>query len=275
MFEQVRRRSRLSVAIGMAEVVYHSVVRDVRKQHGNAVIAILINMMQIVIFVAVFYVMFELLGLRSAAGAIRGDFLIYLLTGIFLYMTNIKTLGAVMGAASSTSAMMQHAPMNTIVAIAAAAFGALYIQVLTLVVILFGYHVIVSPITIDNPGGAFMMFLLTWFFGIAVGLLLLALKPWFPTATNVIATIYKRANMIASGKMFVANSLPSFMLAMFDWNPLFHLIDQSRGFAFINYFPRHTNWEYALIVSCCFIVLGLMGEFFTRRHESLSWSARR
>jgi len=275
MFEQVRRRSRLSAAVGMAEVVYHSVVRDVRKQHGNAVIAILINMMQIIIFVAVFYVMFELLGLRSAAGAIRGDFLVYLLTGIFLYMTNIKTLGAVMGAASSTSAMMQHAPMNTIVAISAAAFGALYIQLLTLVVILFGYHVIVSPITIDNPGGAFMMFLLTWFFGIAVGLLLLALKPWFPTATNIISTIYKRANMIASGKMFVANSLPGFMLAMFDWNPLFHLIDQSRGFAFINYFPRNTNWEYALIVSCCFIVLGLMGEFFTRRHESLSWSARR
>ena len=275
MFEQVRRRSRLSAAIGMAEVVYHSVVRDVRKQHGNAVLAIGVNMLQIVIFVGVFYVMFELLGLRTAAGAIRGDFLIYLLTGIFLYMTNIKTLGAVMGAAGATSAMMQHAPMNTIVAIAAAACGALYIQVLTLLVVLFGYHVIVSPVTIDDPGAAFMMFLLAWFVGIAIGLLLLAFKPWFPTATTIISTIYKRANMIASGKMFVANSLPSFMVAMFDWNPLFHIIDQSRGFAFINYYPRNTNWEYPLIVACCFIVLGLMGEFFTRRHESRSWGARR
>ncbi len=275
MFEQVRRRSRLSAAIGMAEVVYHSVVRDVRKQHGNAVIAMGLNMMQIVVFVGVFYVMFELLGLRTAAGAIRGDFLIYLLTGIFLYLTNIKTLGAVMGAASSTSAMMQHAPMNTIVAIASAAFGALYVQLLSLFVILFGYHVIVTPIVVDNPGGAFMMLLLSWFCGIAIGLLLLAFKPWFPTATTIISTIYKRANMIASGKMFVANSLPGFMIAMFDWNPLFHIIDQARGFSFINYYPRNTNWEYALIVACCFIVLGLMGEFFTRRHESLSWSARR
>lgn len=219
--------------------------------------------------------MFELLGLRTAAGAIRGDFLVYLLTGIFLYLTNIKTLTAVMGAASSTSAMMQHAPMNTIVAIASAAFGALYIQLLSLFVILFGYHVIVTPVVVDNPGGAFMMLLLSWFFGIAVGLLLLAFRPWFPTATTIIATIYKRANMIASGKMFVANSLPGFMVAMFDWNPLFHIIDQARGFAFINYYPRNTNWEYALLVACSFIVLGLMGEFFTRRHESLSWSARR
>lgn len=41
--------------------------------------------------------------------------------------------------------------------------------------------------------------------------------------------------MIASGKMFVANTLPNFMLAMFDWNPLLYTIDQARGFAFINY----------------------------------------
>lgn len=63
MFEQVRRHSRLTVAIRMLEVIYHSVVRDVRKQHGNAFLAIGVNMLQIVIFVAVFYVMFTLLGL--------------------------------------------------------------------------------------------------------------------------------------------------------------------------------------------------------------------
>lgn len=274
MFEQVRRHSRLTVAIRMLEVIYHSVVRDVRKQHGNAFLAIGVNMLQIVIFVAVFYVMFTLLGLRGP-GAIRGDFIVYLLSGIFLYMTNIRTLGAVMGAEGPSSPMMQHAPMNTIVAIGAAAFGALYIQVLTLAVVLFGYHVIISPITIEDPIGAFMMFLLAWFVGIALGLVLLALKPWFPTATMIISTIYKRANMIASGKMFVANTLPGFMIAMFDWNPLFHIIDQCRGYAFINYNPRYTNWEYPLIVGCCFVVLGLMGEFYTRRHASASWNARR
>ncbi len=35
--------------------------------------------------------------------------------------------------------------------------------------------------------------------------------------------------MIASGKMFVANMLPTSMLLMLDWNPLFHCIDQARG----------------------------------------------
>jgi ABC-type polysaccharide/polyol phosphate export permease len=43
--------------------------------------------------------------------------------------------------------------------------------------------------------------------------------------------VYQRANMIASGKMFIVNTRPPFMLTMFDWNPLFHCIDKARGFA--------------------------------------------
>jgi ABC-type polysaccharide/polyol phosphate export permease len=108
-----------------------------------------------------------------------------------------------------------------------------------------------------------------------VGLVLLVMKPWAPGIVGIISTIYQRANMIASGKMFLANTLPSFMLAMFDWNPLFHCIDQARGFVFINYNPHYSNWEYAAWVALVLIMLGLMGEFYTRRRASISWNAKR
>jgi ABC-type polysaccharide/polyol phosphate export permease len=52
--------------------------------------------------------------------------------------------------------------------------------------------------------------------------------------------------MVASGKMFVANSLPGSVLVMFTWNPLFHVIDQARGFAFIDYQPRNSDLFYPL-----------------------------
>ena len=81
--------------------------------------------------------------------------------------------------------------------------------------------------------------------------------------------------MIASGKMFLANTLPTFLLHTFNWNPLFHTIDQSRGFVFINYNPHFSNWQYAFWVGVALSMLGLMGEFYTRRHASLSWGARR
>ena len=274
MFQATRKpKTGLGVALAMSEVIYHCTVRNVRKAHNNALMAIGVNLLQAAIFVMAFYFLFLILGLRGAA--LRGDFLLYIMSGVFLYMTHSKALGAVVGAEGPASPMMQHAPMNTVVSICSAAISSLYVQVFTLFLVLFLYHAAWQPIQIVDPFGAFAMLLVAWFTGISIGLVLLALKPWQPTFVSVFSTIYQRANMIASGKMFVANALPSTMLMMFDWNPLFHAIDQARGFVFINYNPRYTSWEYAVWVGVVLLVVGMMGEFYTRRNASISWNARR
>ncbi|MEM6577413.1 MAG: ABC transporter permease [Pseudomonadota bacterium] len=273
MFQNTRQRSILGSALTIAELIYHTTVRDVRKTHGNAFMALAVNIMTAVIFVIAFYVMFTVLGLKGVK--LRGDFLLYMMSGIFLFLTHIKALSAVSGAESSASPMMQHAPMNTMVSILSAALGALYLQVLSAVIILFFYHTLVQRIEIDDPVGAFGMMLIAWFTGVAVGLLFLAIKPWFPTFTQMAQTVYMRVNMIASGKLFVANMLPTYMVAYFDWNPLFHAIDQCRGFIFANYFPRTTDYGYAIKVGVILMIIGLLGEFYTRQHASASWSARR
>ncbi|WP_204112669.1 ABC transporter permease [Shimia biformata] len=273
MFQYATRRTPVTAGFAISEIVFHSIVRDVRKSHGNAVLSLISNMMQAIVFVMAFFVMFSVLGLRGSA--LRGDFLLYIMSGIFLFLTHTKTLGAVVGAEGPSSPMMKHAPMNTVIAILSAALGTLYIQLLSLFTILFVYHVAFTPVVIDDPIGALAMLLAAWFSGMAIGVVFLAIKPWFPTFTGIASTVYQRANMIASGKMFVANTLPSFMVSMFDWNPLFHTIDQARGFTFINYYPRNTDPWYPVIVGVILIMIGFMGEFYTRRNASLSWSARR
>jgi ABC-type polysaccharide/polyol phosphate export permease len=120
-----------------------------------------------------------------------------------------------------------------------------------------------------------MMFILAWATGAAVGLVLMAIKPWRPELVDIMKLVYIRANMIASGKMFVANMMPSSVIAFFDWNPLFHVIDQARGFVFRNYFPHHSSWEYPLYATILLVMIGLMGEFYTRKHASASWDAGR
>ena len=133
----------------------------------------------------------------------------------------------------------------------------------------------VTPFEIDQPIGAFGMLLIGWISGAAIGLLLLSIRPWFPEFVEIFTTVYQRVNMVASGKLFVANTMPSFMLVMFDWNPLFHAIDQARGFIFLNYYPRNTSIEYPIIIAVILIAVGLMGEFYTRQHASTSWDAGR
>jgi ABC-type polysaccharide/polyol phosphate export permease len=272
----MRRRasgSHFRAAITLIELIYHNTARSVRKTHGNAILAILSAITQSLVLVGVFYAMFSILGLRGAT--IRGDFLLYIMSGVFLFFTHVKAATAVFQSEGPASPIMQHVPMTTAISIASSALAALYIQFLTVLLILGVYEAGWGAVHIHDPGGALMMLVLAWFSGVSVGLVFLALKPWAPGFATLANMLFSRVNMIASGKMFVANTLPGVMLSMFIWNPLFHIIDQARGFIFINYSPHSTSVLYPVWVSLGLLMIGLMGEFYTRRHASASWGARR
>ena len=273
MFQTPVHKSKTRSFFAMAGVTYHTCVHTMRGGHRNAVVGILLDMLKGLTLVIVFYVMFQLIGLRSSP--VRGDFMLYIMSGVFLFMTHIAAVGAIAGAGSPTSAMMMHPPMNTLIAICAAAMTTLYKQFLTILVVLTIYHIVFAPITIDQPIQAFGMFVLAWFTGCAVGLVFLGITPWFPNASGVIRQLYIRANMIASGKMFLANTLPASMVALFDWNQLFHIIDQNRGYIFLHYNPFQSSLMYPIYVGIALLMIGLMAEFFTRQHVSLSWTAGR
>jgi len=273
MFESTRTQSTFGLIFNFLEVTYHSSARKVRKGHGNALLSILISIVQSLLFIAAFYFMFSILGGRTAA--LRGNFMIYLMSGIFLYLTHIQTVRGVMGAEGPTSAMMQHAPMNTLVSICSAALSVLYIQMISVLCILLLIHTIVEPVDIHNWPGALRMFLLAWGSGAVIGIVLMAGKPWAPDLVTILSLVYVRANMIFSGKMFLANMMPSMMLPVFTWNPLFHIIDQMRGHLFVNYFPNATNAYYPFYFTLAVLLFGMMFEAYTRKHASASWEAKR
>lgn len=254
----------------MLELVFHGAVHSVRKSHTSAVMGLVLNLSQSVIMLAGFYLMFAFTGTRHIA--IRGDYILYLMSGIFMYMTHFKAMQTVIKADGATSSMMKHGPMNTLVAVGAAALGALYLQVLSAIILLFLYHAILNPITIDQPVQTVAMMILAWATGVAIGMIFRAVTPWQPRFFSTVATVYGRLNMIASGKMFVANAMPTVVLSYFTWNPLFHIIDQGRGYIFLNYDPRYSNVEYPLYFLLACLTIGLMGEFYTMKRVSLSWT---
>ncbi|WP_347818270.1 ABC transporter permease [uncultured Planktomarina sp.] len=275
MFAKPRHtRSGISGTLAFLEQVYFGTVRSMRKSSGrNAVLGLIGSMAQTVVFVMAFYFMFQLMGVRTSP--IKGDYMLYIISGIAMFMIHNTAVQTVSKAEGPTSGMMQHAPMNTMIAVCSAALQSLYQQTITVGTILLIYHLAFNPVYIFNPIGLAGVFLLSWFTGVAIGMVFLALTPWPPPLVNILLMVYRRVNMLASGKMFVANTLPSFMLAMFDWNLLFHCVDQARGMMFINYSPMHSNLSYPLKVALVAVVLGLMGEFFTRKRASMSWGSTR
>ena len=269
---QATRPSHVQTGFEFLELIYHATIRNLRKGHGNAIYGLVMNVVQAAMILVIFVVMFSILGMKRTA--IRGDFILYVMSGVFMFLTHTKALGAVSGADGPTSPMMMHAPMNPIISITAAALAALYQQIFAMSVILLIYHALWNPITIYEPVGMMGMLLLSWFSGASIGMIFYAAKPWQPEVVGILSMIYARANMIASGKMFPANGASAKLRGMFDWNPLYHTIDQARGFTFLNYNPRYTSIDYPIKVALVCIMIGLMAEFYTRKHASLSWQKR-
>lgn len=271
IFKAEVKPTRATPAATLLELIFHTAVHNIRKSHTSPVIGLVLSILQTVMLAAGFYIMFYFAGMRGAA--IRGDYILYIFSGIFMFMVHTKAMGAVMKAEGPTSAMMKHAPMNTIVAIMGAALGSLYQQMLSLFVVLYFYHAIFNPITIEQPIPVMGMLMVSWAAGVAIGMMFRAATPWHPRAMGIISGVYMRLNMVTSGKMFVANTMPTMLLKMFDWNPLFHTIDQGRGFLFINYNPHYSSATYPIYIILVCTVLGLMGEFYTKQHASASWAA--
>jgi ABC-type polysaccharide/polyol phosphate export permease len=264
MFRVQTKRTHLTAALDLSELIYHSTVRAVLRGSSNAVFALIMNIVLSSVFIVALYITMKLMGWQS--GALRGDFVLFLMAGVMSYMTYNKTMKAVFGAEGPTSPMMLHSPMTPAISISAAALSALYQQILTVCVVLFVYHVAFKPVEIYQPVLAFTMLLASWFFGVGTGMVLLSIKPWAPKLAPLLLMIVSRINIFASGKMMLGNTLSFTLLKFFDWNPLFHLIDQMRGALFINYMPRNSSISYALWVSTALVAIGLMGEFFSRRN---------
>lgn len=267
------RVTRLRTAFGLMELIFHATVRNLRKSHGNAAYGLLMSVVQSALVLTIFVVMFQILGLRRVA--IPGDFILFVMSGVFMFLTHTKAVGAVSGADSPTSTMMMHAPMNPVVAVVAAALASLYQQTFSAIVIMFAYHALFEPIHIHDPVGMLGFYLLSWFSGAAIGLIFYAAKPWQPDLVGMLSMIYQRANMIASGKMFPASYATAQLRSYFDWNPLYHTIDQGRAQTFLNYTARYTSIEYPIYIAFTCILIGLMAQFFTRKNVSLSWGKSR
>lgn len=271
MFIQPKNRTILQAAGATLGLIYHQTVYNLRNDHRNAVVGLVMTVLQSAIFLMAFLLIYLIMGVRNSP--IRGDFTLFLLSGIFMFMVHIQASGAVAGSHSLSGGLIKHEPLSPAILIAAAALAVLYRQTISCLAILWAYHVLIAPVRFEAWPGSLAMYLLAWFSGACIGLIFLGIRPWSPKGARLVTTAYQRINMFASGKMFVANVLPNLLLPWFVWNPLFHIIDQQRGFLFINYSPLKTDPLYALWFSLAALMVGLLINFTTRKYESLSWSA--
>jgi len=262
-----QKKSLFVGTLNFFELIFHSVVRDVRMQSGNATFGVFKEVANMAMFIGMFYMIYSFMG-RSIA--IRGDFMMFLLTGVALMVVHMKAIGSVRSASKATSAIMQHVPMTVILSITSKAFAGLYLQCVAVMIIVIVLWIIGMDLTVHNPNGLVLPVFFAWASGIAVGLVLMVIAPLAPAIMGTFTQLYMRAQMITSGKFIPAGYLPTSLVVYFDWNPLFHCIDQARLETFVNYNKEVSSMSYPIWFTAAFLVLGLMGEFWSRKNLSRS-----
>ncbi len=254
-------------ALEFMDLIFHSIVREVRTQSGNATFGILKEVSGIVIFVGLFYMISVFMG---SGAAIRGSLMMFLLSGIILFLVHIRAVASVRSASKATSAIMMHSPMTVILSILAKAFAGLYLQFVAILIVTTVLWIFGTDLSVNNPGGLVLPFIFSWASGIAVGMLLLVVAPFIPFVITTISPLYQRAQMFTSGKFIPAAYMPGVMVGWFSWNPLFHTIDQARVAIFVNYNSDVSNMSYPIYFTAGMLTLSLMGEFWARKNLSKS-----
>jgi ABC-type polysaccharide/polyol phosphate export permease len=228
-------------------------IRQVRSQTARSSLGFVTGFLEIFAYALIFYVAIELIGRRTMT--LRGDVVTFLLTGIILFLLHKATVSAVQTAVTSNSQLLFHRPANTAMLIWSAALSQLYQTSVTVAVCLFANYVVFGVYEVQRPLGFVSMLLLAWLLGVGVGMVFAYLR-YHISWIGLFSRAYSRLLFWTSGLFFAANQVPSSYLPYLDWNPVFHILDQSRGATFIHYTPHNTSLTYPILVTAIVFLLG-------------------
>ena len=251
--------------VAFSTLVYSLVVRDLRTEHKNAALGILISVAQPLVAGLIFYAFMALLG--GGMGKVRGDDLTFVLLGFVVFFMHVRTVAQVTNALRED--MLNHQRLSPFLLVTVKGISAGYKIILALLILIALNYLLRGVYEMHNLLRFILVIFWCWLGGIAVGILFMAAVRYLSWG-GILQTVYIRVMFFTSGKFFVANMIGSDWRIFMDWNPLFHLLDQSRDASFLNYTARTTNMEYPIIVYLAILVIAMLVEHFVRTNYSQS-----
>ena len=119
------------------DLLYHSTVRSVRQSNVNPIMGLFRDILQAMLYVLFFILFMRVLGMREMA--IRGNEILFIMSGVFLFLVHTKAIAAVMQTKGPLNKMNLHTHVTSILNILANALAGVYIQVISFFIILYFY----------------------------------------------------------------------------------------------------------------------------------------
>lgn len=247
-------------------LIWALTVRALREASGGAMLGVMRGILMAAAFCFAFYIFMTFFGLGGLT--VRGDMMVFILIGVGFFFMMKFTMIAAMQAMQKSWNLSQHPHLSPVIFVYAESLAVLYNWTIAIMVIYLANGLVKGSFDLQDPIMFFPTFLLCWLIGVGVGMVLGFLLFYFSWFMMVKRILFKLM-FFTSGKFTNANLIPGDMLPIFLWNPLFHLIDQMRDAAFVNYTAHHTNMLYPLIVSFLFLVTGHILHDYMLRNRNI------
>lgn len=249
-------------------LIWALTVRGLREATGGAAMGFLKGVLMALAFCLIFYFVVTFFGLGRLT--VRGDLMVFILIGAGFFFAMKFTMAAAMQAMRSSWKMAAHPHLSPVLFVYADCLGVLYNWTLAIVLIFIGNGLVTGEMALEKPLMFFPIWIITWLTGMGLGMVLGFLLTYFSWAILFKRILFKLM-FFTSGKFTNANLIPGEMLPVFLWNPLFHLIDQMRDAAFVNYTAQKTNMVYPTIFCIVLLLAGhMLHDYMLRRRNVMS-----
>jgi capsular polysaccharide transport system permease protein len=203
-------------------------------------------------------------GLMLRTPPLGTSFILFYATGVLPFRHYAATASKVAGAINANRGLLAYPVVNPLDAVFAQAALAFMTDILVAVIVFAGIAAFTEADISLDLAPATAAFVLAALMGLGVGTLNCVLFGFFPTWKNV-WSVLSRPLFLASGILYLFQSVPTPLQGVLWWNPLIHVTGLMRAGFYGSYDPAYVSVPYVLGVAG---TLFLVGGWLLRRHAS-------
>jgi capsular polysaccharide transport system permease protein len=251
--DENRTMARTSLQI-MRDTIHALLMRELKTRFGAKKLGYFWAIAEPAAQASIIALLFSLIGRSSLSGVPVALFLISGILPFKFFSKLLPQLGQAVQANKSLFAYRQVTAIDPIITrliIETATFVVVY-SIILLVMAWIGFDV--WP---DNLLALLSVSGLLVFLGAGTGLILCSAVSYWEDSSKVVAMVMMPMFMI-SGVFFCATMIPAQYWYLFDWNPIFHVIELSRDAMFASYTTPVGSWQYVGLWALSTVSVGLM-----------------
>ena len=247
------RITRTSLQI-MKDTVFALMMRELKTRFGAKKLGYFWAIAEPAAQASIMAIMFSLIGRSSLSGV---PVALFMISGIMPFKFFSKLLPQLAGSVQSNKALFTYRQVSIMDPLVTRLIIEVVTYIVTFCIILGVMAWIGFNIEMQDFLSFLMVNVLLIALGLGIGISLCVASAYWEDTVKVVSMIMMPMFMI-SGIFFTATMIPQKYLYLFDWNPIFHVVELLREAMFVSYTSPVGDWQFVAFCALVSNAAGLM-----------------